>query len=298
MEKIECFKIQLFKSKSLFDKNECKSIKIINNSKIGLVNPIHIVADPFLFVDNDTLYLFYEQKRLYDGGVIVMTSTKDLTSWTKPKVVLKEDFHLSFPWVFKYENKIYMIPETNEANSIRLYEANEDLTKFKFIKTIISEDKPEGTVSFVDTSIINNEGKYYLFTSVNRDDTNIQRLFVSDEIFGEYKECKCSPICISNKYGRNGGSVFKLNNKIYRISQDCEIRYGDNVNIHEVIKLSDDNYKENLAYTNVLPKTNFYKEGGHHINFVKFKGLYIISTDTKEYKDYLCHKLSKKEIRG
>lgn len=294
MDIIECFKIQLFKSKSLFNVDDYESIKTINISSFGLFNPIYIVADPFLFVDNETLYLFYEQKRLYNGGVIAMTSTKDLVNWTIPIVVLKENFHLSFPWVFKHENKIYMIPETNEASSIRLYEANNDLTSFKYVKTLIEENVSKDSVSFVDSSIIFNNGLYYLFTSVNKNDVNIQRLFISKDIFGHYDEAGCSPIFVGNKYGRNGGRVFEFNNKFYRVTQDCEIRYGECVDVHEIKNLNSNNYEESLVYNNILPKTEFYKEGGHHFNFVVFKDNYIISTDGKEYRKYLCQQFRKK----
>ena len=61
--------------------------------------PVLFQADSFLFVREDELFLFYELQHWDDPGCIAMTKTKDLKSWTKPVIVLKESFHLSFPYV-------------------------------------------------------------------------------------------------------------------------------------------------------------------------------------------------------
>ena len=76
--------------------------------------------------DNE-LYLFYELQHWDDPGCIAMIKTKDLKVWSKPQMVLKEPFHLSFPFVFEDQGVIYMIPESQEDDSIRLYCANDDL---------------------------------------------------------------------------------------------------------------------------------------------------------------------------
>ena len=35
-------------------------------------------------------------------------------------VVLEEDFHLSYPFIFRHKNNIFICPETREKNEIRL----------------------------------------------------------------------------------------------------------------------------------------------------------------------------------
>ena len=141
-----CFKIQLLsfdREGDILDIKKGKGIftELCLPSKIAW-NPTIIVADPFLFVKNEKLYLFYESKAFFSPGVIMMTSTVDLKNWSKPVVVLKESFHLSYPWVFEEEGKIYMIPETGSDKSIRLYEAvNDDLTEFRLVKKLLEQPK-------------------------------------------------------------------------------------------------------------------------------------------------------------
>ena len=168
---VECFKIQLLQlplESNVLDLEKGKNILSIPCLKpFFKLNPTIIEADPFLFVHNEKLYLFYESKPWHSPGVIKMINSKDLVNWSKPLVVLQEPFHLSFPWVFEDGGKIYMIPETSGDNSVRLYEAlKNDLSEFKFSKKLITDEHPERwKTSYCDTAIIKKDGIYYLLTT-------------------------------------------------------------------------------------------------------------------------------------
>ena len=300
-----CFKIQLLS----FD-NEGDVLDIKKGKRIFTVpclpsritwNPTIIVADPFLFVKNEKLYLFYESKDFFSPGVIMMTCTADLKNWSKPVVVLKESFHLSYPWVFEEEGKIYMIPETGSDKSIRLYEAaDEDLTKFRLVKKLL--EQPKGMVcriGYGDTSIYKKEGKYYLMTMLQHEEpVNILELYVSDALQGPYIPHPCSPIAKDNKIGRDAGCWLELGGKLLRFSQDCVRRYGDNVNVSEITKLSPTEYEEHLIQEKIIPTdVPFYKEGGHQFNVTKFNGKWIVATDAKEYHSLLLHRVIRKLLK-
>ena len=72
----------------------------------------------------------------------------------------KRLFHLSYPNVFEYDGRIYMMPESGHNNDIRLYEMAEDLQSCRFVKSLI-----EGA-NFVDSTIFRHDNVNYLFTSV------------------------------------------------------------------------------------------------------------------------------------
>lgn len=290
MNKIECFKIQLF----TIENGKPQSILQIKNDKHTLFRePTIIVADPFLFVHNDVLFLFYEQKKLYHNGTIMMMRTADLEHWSEPVEVLQETFHLSYPWVFEKDGHIYMIPETCGDKSIRLYEAADtNLTEFRLVKKLNEQDDDDLDFSFSDSSVVERDGKYYLFTTVIRKGVNQLRLFCSNEFMGEYREHPKSPICVNNKYGRNAGHFTEHHGELYRFAQDCEKGYGDNVHILRVKKLSEDDYQEDVVKENILDRNNvFYKFGGHQLNIAKFKGRTVIATDAKEYHWYYVQRL-------
>lgn len=297
MKKIECFKVRICKADSIFDSENWMPIIDLVPKYNGLfAEPTTILADPFLFVKDDSLFLFYEDKKMYHDGVISMIKTTDLVHWTDPVVVLKESCHLSYPWVFEENGQIYMIPETSGLKSIRLYEANEDLTHFKFIKTILHDtDTFDGGFSFSDSSIFKLDNKYYLITTINNGCNNMLKLYVSNYFDGGYIEHPQSVITSNNKYARNAGSMFRWENQLFRVAQDCEYKYGDNVHLLTVTELTPDLYKERVLKENILSShISFYKEGGHQFNFVNFKGKNIIATDAKEYHNFIFKRIMHK----
>ena len=256
--------------------------------------PVLFQADSFLFVREDELFLFYELQHWDDPGCIAMTKTKDLKSWTKPVIVLKESFHLSFPYVFEDEGNIYMIPESQESDSIRLYKANTELTKFKYVRTLLSQERRDGIhYNFNDSHVFLKGNKYYLFTSYQKDWMYYQELYLSDNLMeGEFIKHPCSPICTSNEFGRNGGSLIQYGDKLLRVTQDCHNNYGDNISLMEITELDEVKYHEQLFMQNVFPKNTIFIDGGHQLNIAKFNGKYIYATDYKInkwawYKPYI-----------
>lgn len=256
--------------------------------------PVLYQADSFLFVKDNELFLFYELQHWDDPGCIAMIKTKDLKTWTDPIIVLKEVFHLSFPYVFEDSGKIYMVPESQESDSIRLYRANDNLTRFEFVRTLLHQERKDGIhYNFNDSHIYKREGIYYLFTSYQKDWMYYQELFISNNLTeGEFSKHPMSPICTSNEYGRNGGSLIQYGDKLLRVTQDCHKDYGDNISLMEVTSINKDEYHEKLFMQNVLPHNNIFIDGGHQLNIVQFNGKYIYATDYKInkwawYKPYI-----------
>lgn len=301
----QCFKVQILKTKNdPLDVSKATPIYQINGCEHFTSYfkrcPPHHEADPFLFVYRDRLFLFYESMPFHQKGIIYMVSTDDLKHWSKPIAVLEESFHLSYPCVFMDNGDIYMIPESCNDFSIRLYKAdNDDSTSFSLCKKLVTNAPDKKLIcSFCDTSIWKDKGVYYLFTSLFWGNPQrwvgvySQELYMSDKLDGEYKKHPCITICKSNKYGRNGGHIFSYNNKLYRVAQDCSQKYGGDINLLEIKKLSPDDYEEVPSTQNLLcNRTPYYKHGGHQYHFVTFKEWTIIATDATETKMFIFAKI-------
>ena len=54
-------------------------------------------------------------------GKIACWKTNDLKSFEYCGVVLSEPHHLSFPFVFRSGDRVYMLPETEQAGELTLY---------------------------------------------------------------------------------------------------------------------------------------------------------------------------------
>lgn len=290
------FAIQLFANDSLtldgFDEKHLVLKMSING--LWKSKPILFRADPFLFVKEDELFLFYELQYGFCPGQIVMIKTQDLKEWTKPIVVLREPFHLSFPFVFEDNGEVYMVPESEANNSIRLYKSNADLTSFIYVRTLLRQDRSLGmNCNYVDSHIYTKDGVYYLFTSYLKKWEMIQELYYTDDLInGVFQRHPSSPICISHEYGRNGGSLIEYNGKMLRVSQDCHKDYGDNVSLHEIVIIDKKHYEEKLYNRNVYALNPLFPDGGHQLNILYFKGKYVYATDYKEKHWTWCHLLN------
>lgn len=247
--------------------------------------PLLYQADSFLFVKGDELFLFYEMQHWDNPGVIAMRKTRDLKFWTDPIVVLKQPFHLSFPYVFMDHGFVYMVPESQESDAIHLFRAdNDELTSFSKVRTLLYQERKDGIhYNYNDSHIYKKNNIYYLFTSYQKNWMYYQELFVSDDLLqGEFVRHPKSPICKSNEFGRNGGSLIHYDDRLLRVAQDCHSEYGDNVSLMEIDELSLENYKEHIFRRNVLPDNSIFREGGHQLNIACFKNQYVYATDYKQ----------------
>jgi len=272
------FSVQISKVDLIDDIFTLDKYQIIKKNSSCLFNPGNLPvtkADPFLFEKDGILYLFYEeQKRINQNGVIKMTFTTDLVHWSKPKTVLEEKIHLSFPFVFQIKGENYMIPETSEENCIRLYKGSNDLIHWKSERILLKGDK------FVDTSIFYHQELFYLFTSIQTSDNNYSlMLYFSDSLSGNWIQHPKSPIQRGKLNARNGGALICINNEIYRPAQNAEKIYGGNLGIYKIIQLSKTEYVEEIIKSDIFSNETFFLIGGHHINFIKYKNMNIVATD-------------------
>lgn len=247
--------------------------------------PLLTQADPFLFIMGDTLFLFFESERSGDHGEIRMMKTTDLQKWSSPITVLRESFHLSFPFVFEFRGGIYMIPESQADDSIRLYKGNEDLTSFTLERVLMKKTRTDDvSFNFCDSHLLLKDGVFYLFTSVSYRWTYHLELYYTDDIFNhDFIKHPQSPIYVGNDYGRSGGSVIHLDDNYFRISQNCGESYGGNVSIHRILTLDKNFYREELYKKDILDvRKEPYKDGGHQLNIVKFGDRYIYATDFRK----------------
>ncbi|KAG8380586.1 hypothetical protein BUALT_Bualt06G0030900 [Buddleja alternifolia] len=207
--------------------------------------PSNFVADPFLYVQGDTLYLFYETKNpiTMQGDIGVSRSIDKGATWEQLGTVLDENWHLSYPFVFDYNGNIYMMPEGSANGDLRLYRAINFPLKWTLEKIIMK--KP-----LIDSYIIPHEGKFWLLGS-DHSGIGTQRngqleIWHSTSPFGPWKPHKKNPIynTVTSIGARNGGRPFVYNGSLYRIGQDCGETYGNRIRVFKIEVLTINKFKE------------------------------------------------------
>ena len=281
---IQNFSIRAFESPidvPFFSMDGGQTVINIKSDK-GMFNPSAsvILADPFLFVKDGTLYLFYEHlTRWFGTGRICMRSTRDFNTWTEEQDVLVEPFHLSFPYVFEEKGKVYMLPETGGDKSISLYEAEDDtLIRWRLVKKLM-----EGEEAWYDSVIYKKDGVYYLFTGHDDNVQQVQHLFIANSLMGPYREHPMSPIYKGRDGGRNAGSIIDHNGELFRPVQVCVNSYGEQTSVMKIERLTPTDYKESLYKKDIIDTSiSPYKQGGHQWNEVEFLGRRLVATDYRE----------------
>ncbi|MCD8025717.1 MAG: hypothetical protein LUF33_01970 [Clostridiales bacterium] len=112
--KIETWTIAYRAKKQGLILKDLNDFTIIKNGRKGWY------ADPFLFEYEDDTYLFaeYFSYKLRRGIIVCSKYDKLKDKFDKYKEIISEAYHLSYPFVFKYNDEIYMMPEANESKNI------------------------------------------------------------------------------------------------------------------------------------------------------------------------------------
>lgn len=230
------------------------------------------VADPFVVRDRDEWLLFFEVfNHKLSRGEIAFARSKDGYNWQYQQIVLKESFHLSYPYVFEFESSWYMIPESCEANSVRLYRAAEFPDRWEFVSEILVGHR------FVDASILHCDDLWWLFVGIESAygaACNTLNLYYADRLDGEWQEHPMSPVVEDSlEISRPAGRIRKIDDRLIRFAQDCTVTYGHNVRAIQIETLTKAEYRE----AKIQPDDNYLFElgtmphnriGMHHLDFV------------------------------
>jgi hypothetical protein len=224
------------------------------------------VADPFMIRRQDTWYMFCEVYN-YDTakGEIGLAASKDAITWKYEKIVLRESFHLSYPYVFEWDGRYYMIPESHQAESVRLYESRQFPTEWTCTDVLLSGQR------FSDSSLLRYGGLWWLFSETSSDlKHDTLRLYFSPRLHGPWREHPASPIVHDDPHAaRPAGRVILWKNRLIRFAQDCFPTYGTRINAFEITELTTYGYREiPIARRSILgPGFRTWNLGGmHHID--------------------------------
>jgi hypothetical protein len=199
-------------------------------------------------------------------GDIALAKSQDGIQWQYEQVVLDEPFHLSYPQIIYWNKNYYLIPETYERNTIRLYKAEDFPYKWTFAGNLL-----EGK-DFVDSTIFRYNGMWWMFTTTTSSDTLY--LYYAQNLKGDWQEHPLSPVIKGDaNIARPGGSVVQDGDRLYRITQDDEPRYGNQLWAFEITKLSTTEYEEIQVPNPILTASGkgWNEFGMHHMNVHKLE---------------------------
>lgn len=219
------------------------------------------VADPFLVREGNVWHLFFE---VWDGdverGVVAHASSHDGLRWAYDRIVLREPFHVSYPQVLAWRGEHYMIPESLRAVELRLYRATAFPRGWEFAGTLM-----KGV--FVDPTVFEHDDRLWLFAQTSPRGHGRLGLYFADDVEGPWHEHPASPILTDDeRHARPAGRVFRWDNRLFRVAQDCADFYGREVNAFEILELTPTAYRERKAEGNPVlgPSGSGWNSHGMH----------------------------------
>ncbi|MBK7855148.1 MAG: hypothetical protein IPJ79_09775 [Bacteroidetes bacterium] len=219
-------------------------------------------ADPFGYVSKQGLNVFYEKLFFNNNiGDISMRKYNDVDGLTDERIFLKQDTHLSYPFFLDVPGTLYMIPESCEANSLTAFRMDKD--NVEIVDKLILFDNAK----IVDPTIIFYNARYWLFCTLKGGLPDLKlNVFYSDELNGNWTSHKRNPVKTSIQSARPGGTPFLFNGSWVRPSQDSSYSYGDRIVLNKIVKLTEEEFEEEVIGYAEPKQLNKYKRGLHTLS--------------------------------
>ena len=243
------------------------------------------VADPFIILVDNVWYMFFEILNQKDGkGDIGFATSQDGSSWNYQRIILDEDFHLSYPFVFENDGEIFMIPESSNTRSVLLYRAVD------FPYRWIQEAVLLKGMLYTDNTLLLYDGYWYLFTETAKFGHGTLRLYFSKSLKYNWREHPQSPIVKDNEnIARPAGRILHYDDMIIRVAQDGLPTYGNQVRAFRIKMLSPTTYIEDeLKESPILEACPRYQEEKGYTNLWCSFGMHHIDCQKKSDGKYLC----------
>ena len=235
-------------------------------------------ADPFfLRVDDHHIILLAEEFRYHDkkGRLSKLVINRDNYHLETLKVILEEPYHLSFPFIYRKDGQIYIIPESSKSGQTDVYTYHEETDEIQKISTLCH--LPLTDAVLVDMP----DGRQYVFSTKeptqNKDHLQI---YAVDTDRWTMTEDPVQDVRFESRIARNAGDVFWVDGVMYRSGQDCNQGYGNGVVIQQV-RYYDGlfTFKTVRTFFSDIPKFDM----GYH-TFNQMNGLIVVDAHGHRYK--------------
>ena len=230
-------------------------------------------ADPLIIYESQQYYVFIEEyvRKRRKGHISYFTITED-GKMSHPKKILENSYHMSYPFVFSYNNNYYMVPETCSNRTVDLYKCIEFPEKWEMVATLMKN------IHASDATIFRQDDKWWMFVNVREREgaSPLDELFLyySEDLFSEnWTPHIKNPIVSDVKSARPAGRIFTYKGNIYRPSQNCQHIYGYGMKINHIVTLSETEYEE-VCINDIEPLWENKIIGTHTLTFAN--GLTII----------------------
>ena len=199
-------------------------------------------ADPFLFAHDGKKWLFVEEYVYKSGkGIISCAQIKNGYEVESPAPVLERPYHLSYPFVFRQRDEIYLIPETAQNRTVELYQARSFPFDWTLRKIMINN------VELFDVTLLRLRDVWWLFAGVGHEGgspLDELAIYYSSALEGPWNPHPLNPVKSDCRSARPAGRIFLRGDRLLRPAQNCEMGYGSGLVWLEIEELTPTRFRE------------------------------------------------------
>lgn len=219
------------------------------------------LADPFGLWRDGRLHLFAEayDYRTRHGVIDCLTLDANFTV-TERRTVLRELWHLSYPYAFEADGDTWMLPEAARSGGLTLYRAVAFPDRWEAVCRIALDVAP------IDATPVRYDGLWWLFYSGGR--SRAERMGAlhaawAERLVGPWQPLPTNPIRQDMAGGRPGGTPFIADGQLCLPVQDCIRTYGGAIRILRFNRLSPEGADAEVGSSVRAPAGTSYREGMH-----------------------------------
>ena len=199
-------------------------------------------ADPFPLVVDGRVWVFFEDYSFASRKAVIscapVSADGDLG---EVAVALECPWHLSYPFVFEHQGRLYLIPDTWDEHRVDLWGCR------RFPDDWSREGALLEGVSMSDPTLHCQDGKLWLFGTVSEvraQANDALHVYMADALEGPWRPHPANPVVSDRRRARPAGRLFFQDGHLIRPGQDCSSGYGGAVVLNRVDELNEGAYSE------------------------------------------------------
>jgi hypothetical protein len=183
-----------------------------------------------------------------------------------PRTVIEAPHHLSYPFTFAHDGRLFTTPEAHATDEIPLYEVVAG--EMDAVPTWVARAPLVRGLPFSDPTLLRHEGRWWLFTTPADSGPGADLLVhFADALDGPWRAYPHNPVKSALRGARPAGTPFRHRGALYRPAQDSSRTYGGGVVVHRIERLTPEDGLEEVAVATIRPSAGGpYPKGLHTLS--------------------------------
>lgn len=202
-------------------------------------------ADPFPWPEGDRIHLFCEEFPFATGRGVISVITIEADGRVGPaRPVIETDCHLSYPFVFEHEGRMWMIPETSQRRTVELWMAARFPDQWVRHSVLLENtDLGDATLAEID-------GTWWMFGAGRErwcSSWEALQLFHAPAPTGPWTPHVANPVLVDVRSARPAGRLRHTAHGWLRPVQDSSRGYGSGLAVARIEAIGPTRYRETVV---------------------------------------------------